>query len=75
MQAVAEGLSNSEIGLRLFITERTVEAHVKQIFLKLGIGQAPRNEPARARRSRLPALEQDGLTGKHAVLSDTYLSP
>jgi DNA-binding NarL/FixJ family response regulator len=38
---VAEGLSNVEIGRRLFITERTVEAHVKQIFLKLGIGQAP----------------------------------
>ena len=29
---VAEGLSNVEIGRRLFITERTVEAHVKQIF-------------------------------------------
>jgi DNA-binding NarL/FixJ family response regulator len=38
---VAEGLSNVEIGRRLFITERTVEAHVKQIFVKLGIGQAP----------------------------------
>lgn len=38
---VAEGLSNGEIGRRLFITERTVEAHVKQIFQKLGIGQAP----------------------------------
>jgi DNA-binding NarL/FixJ family response regulator len=38
---VAEGLSNGEIGRRLFITERTVEAHVKQIFLKLGIEQAP----------------------------------
>jgi DNA-binding NarL/FixJ family response regulator len=38
---VAEGLSNAEIGRRLFITERTVEAHVKQIFLKLEIDQAP----------------------------------
>jgi DNA-binding NarL/FixJ family response regulator len=38
---VAEGLSNGEIGRRLFITERTVEAHVKQIFQKLAIGQAP----------------------------------
>jgi DNA-binding NarL/FixJ family response regulator len=37
---VAEGHSNSEIGRRLFVTERTVEAHVKQIFQKLGIGQA-----------------------------------
>jgi DNA-binding NarL/FixJ family response regulator len=38
---VAEGLSNAAIGKRLFITERTVEAHVKQIFQTLGIGQAP----------------------------------
>jgi serine/threonine-protein kinase len=38
---VAEGLSNGEIGRRLFITERTVEAHVKQIFMKLDIDQAP----------------------------------
>jgi serine/threonine-protein kinase len=38
---VAEGLSNAEIGRRLFITERTVEAHVKQIFLKLRIDQSP----------------------------------
>ena len=38
---VAEGLSNSSIASRLFITERTVEAHVKQIFGKLGIDQSP----------------------------------
>lgn len=38
---VAEGLSNVAISERLFITERTVEAHVKQIFGKLGITQAP----------------------------------
>ena len=38
---VAEGLSNAAIGTRLFITERTVEAHVKQIFQKLRIEQVP----------------------------------
>jgi DNA-binding CsgD family transcriptional regulator len=33
---VAEGLTNQEIGERLFITERTVRFHVTSIFNKLG---------------------------------------
>jgi DNA-binding NarL/FixJ family response regulator len=36
---VAEGMTNSGIAGRLFITERTVEAHIKQIFLKLGMAE------------------------------------
>jgi DNA-binding NarL/FixJ family response regulator len=38
---VAEGLSNKAIASRLFVTERTVEAHVKQIFLKLHLDANP----------------------------------
>ena len=38
---VAEGLSNQAIATRLFVTERTVEAHVKQIFQKLGLSTDP----------------------------------
>jgi serine/threonine-protein kinase len=41
LSVVAEGLSNKGIAQRLFITERTVEAHVKQIFLKLGLATDP----------------------------------
>jgi DNA-binding NarL/FixJ family response regulator len=38
---VAEGLSNKAIAARLFVTERTVEAHVKQIFFKLRLDTNP----------------------------------
>ncbi len=58
---VAEGLSNAEIGRRLFITERTVEAHVKQIFLKLEIDQAP--ETNRRVLAVLAFLRSSGAAG------------
>lgn len=38
---VAEGLSNTAIADRLFVTERTVEAHTKQIFQKLDLAADP----------------------------------
>jgi DNA-binding NarL/FixJ family response regulator len=38
---VAEGLSNRAIAARLFVTERTIEAHIKQIFLKLRLAADP----------------------------------
>jgi DNA-binding NarL/FixJ family response regulator len=41
LSLVAEGLSNKALAARLFVTERTVEAHIKQIFLKLGLDAGP----------------------------------
>jgi DNA-binding NarL/FixJ family response regulator len=38
---LAEGLSNKALAARIFVTERTVEAHVKQIFLKLDLDAGP----------------------------------
>jgi DNA-binding NarL/FixJ family response regulator len=41
LELLAEGLSNRAIAQRLVIAERTVEAHVKQIFQKLDIPARP----------------------------------
>jgi serine/threonine-protein kinase len=38
---IAEGRSNKGICARLFLSPKTVEAHVRQIFRKLGVEEAP----------------------------------
>ncbi len=38
---IAEGMSNHAVAARLYITERTVEAHVTKIFQKLGLAESP----------------------------------
>jgi DNA-binding NarL/FixJ family response regulator len=37
LSLVAEGLTNRAIAARMILSERTVEAHVTQIFQKLGL--------------------------------------
>lgn len=37
VRLVAEGLTNPQIGERLFISKRTVQAHLARIFVKLGV--------------------------------------
>jgi DNA-binding NarL/FixJ family response regulator len=46
LAALAEGRSNAGIGSVLFVAERTVETHITQIFMKLGL----ENEPTHHRR-------------------------
>jgi DNA-binding NarL/FixJ family response regulator len=41
LELLAEGLSNRAIAERLVVAERTVEAHVKQIFQKLDLTTSP----------------------------------
>jgi DNA-binding NarL/FixJ family response regulator len=38
---MAEGRSNHAIGELLFVSPKTVESHVRQIFMKLGLGETP----------------------------------
>jgi len=38
LKVAAKGMSNRDIAHELFISERTVQAHMRSIFNKLGVG-------------------------------------
>jgi DNA-binding NarL/FixJ family response regulator len=38
---IAEGRSNQSVGDKLFLSTKTVETHIRQIFQKLGLGGSP----------------------------------
>jgi DNA-binding NarL/FixJ family response regulator len=37
---IAEGLSNTAIGERMYLSPKTIEAHISQIFMKLDLRPA-----------------------------------
>ena len=50
VQLVAQGLSNPQVGERLFVSRRTVETHLKHVFTKLGMASRVELAVAVARR-------------------------
>jgi DNA-binding NarL/FixJ family response regulator len=40
LELMAEGLTNAAIGKRLFLSERTIEAHIRHVLMKLDIPQS-----------------------------------
>jgi DNA-binding CsgD family transcriptional regulator len=51
-QLAREGRSNPEIGAELFLSPRTVEWHLRKVFMKLGIGSRKELAAALQARSR-----------------------
>jgi DNA-binding CsgD family transcriptional regulator len=48
---VSQGLTNREVGARLFISRRTVETHLSHVFAKLGLGSRVELAAEAARRA------------------------
>ena len=55
LAAVAQGLSNGEVGQALFIGEATVKTHLLRIFAKLGVDDRTRAVTVAMERGILPA--------------------
>ena len=62
---VAEGMSNKEVAEQMFLSPRTIDAHLRNVFAKLGV-------TSRARLARLPLRLDEGEPEESASLSGTY---
>ncbi|MDP9259535.1 MAG: response regulator transcription factor [Actinomycetota bacterium] len=62
LELMAEGLTNTGIARRLYLSERTIEAHVRHVLMKLGV-----SESDDAHRRILAVLTHLSATQKHVT--------
>jgi DNA-binding NarL/FixJ family response regulator len=68
----AEGLTNADIGARLFISAKTVQHHLTKVFTKLGISSRSQLDQALAgdRGTTDYSAGRAALTSQHASHAD-----
>jgi DNA-binding NarL/FixJ family response regulator len=59
LRLVAEGLANKEIARRLAISERTVKAHLNNVFAKLDVQSRTQAALQAIRSGIAPAVDRD----------------
>ena len=76
---VAEGLTNREIGSRLFISAKTASVHLSNLMVKLNVSSRTEavtsRPPARSPRRALTLGRSSGATHSHADVRSPTTSP
>ena len=64
---VAEGMSNKEVAAQMFLSPRTVDAHLRNVFTKLGVTSRARLAQIPLRLNEAEAEESTSMVGTQTV--------